>query len=108
MKSLREVHPYQRECSPDVEPRSITDQPERENSPEVEPRSITDQPEKEKLPEQSPDEPVDNIEITHQNETEINEEGDNRDEGETQTTVRRSLRQREPPKRLTYPQCGNP
>ena len=82
--------------------------PERECSPEVEPISITDQPEKENLPEQSPDEPVDNIEITHQNETEINEEGDNRDEGETQTTVRRSLRQREPPKRLTYPQIGNP
>ena len=74
----------------------------------MEPISITDQPEKENLPEQSPDEPVDNIEITHENETEINEEGDNRDEGETQTTVRRSLRQREPPKRLTYPQIGNP
>lgn len=107
----------EREYSPEVEPIPMGDQPERENLPEqtldepiegTEPETVTANAEDvpDLLNEKSTDrcsesEPVESDEVTHQNEA-------GHDESETQCTVRRSSRQREQSKRLTYPELGNP
>lgn len=50
---------------------------------------------------------MENGEVVCENETDIDGKENDGDEGETQSTVRRSSRQREKTKRLTYPELGN-
>ena len=56
----------------------------------------------------SESEPAENGEATHQDETVIDEDRNEEDGGEIHTSVRRSTRQREPSRRLTYNDLGNP
>ncbi|KAK0139814.1 hypothetical protein N1851_023257 [Merluccius polli] len=109
---------------PEMEPVTVSDQPEKDNLPEqsIDPpvertEHETETTDAEYLPETSngtdtercsESEPAENGEATHQDETVIDEDWNEEDGGEIQTSVRRSTRQREPSRRLTYNDLGNP
>lgn len=105
---------------PEMEPITASDESGKENLPETPVERTNLEPETtdaECVPETChqtgsarcvESESAEGGEATHQGETEIDEGINEEDGSEIQNTVRRSSRQREPAKRLTYPELGNP
>ncbi|KAL6488151.1 hypothetical protein MHYP_G00047770 [Metynnis hypsauchen] len=92
---------------------------ETQRAPEVKPVMANGQPGRENLHEPSADQPAeerDPVAIAadagnlpeNQNDIETYEVQDNQEDDEDQSEPRRSTRQRGPPRKLTYPELGNP
>uniref|UniRef100_A0A3B1JQK1 Gypsy retrotransposon integrase-like protein 1 n=2 Tax=Astyanax mexicanus TaxID=7994 RepID=A0A3B1JQK1_ASTMX len=92
---------------------------ETQRTPDMEPVIVNGQPGRENLPEQTADQPAEGRETITvaadagnlpetQKETETDEIQDDQEEDENPSELRRSTRQRDPPRKLTYPELGNP
>lgn len=114
----------ERGCLPELELEPGSDKPEEENLPGQTLDESLDETEAEAVTAKAGDireildgennercsdsEHVENDKVTHLTEADVNKAGNDKDESEIISAVRRSSRQREQSKRLTYPELGNP
>ncbi|MCJ8730139.1 hypothetical protein PDJAM_G00180710 [Pangasius djambal] len=115
-QALLESSPSPSQHASEVEPMTTSDRPERDRPVEetesetviADAGNLPEVQDGESTQELNDSETLESSETTHQNETEIDERRNDQDESETQSEVRRPSRRRKPPKKLTYPELGNP